>query len=129
MSILCYSDRDLHRLVRELTVRVTHLHLWCAGVDHTAIPKALQEEILTTPLRSAPAVLREVQPALDDWSRMSHIHNYSDSDLPAPGDEPSVVELSHRGYGPTARHPVDCVQCGHDVAALLSRLGVGEWIR
>ena len=113
----------------ELTGRVTHLYLWCAGVDHTDIPPELQEEVLTTPLRSAPAVLRHVQSLLGVWSRYGQVLGYSDSGLPAPGDGPSVVELSHYGYGPTARHPVDCVQCGHDVAAELSRLGVGEWIR
>ena len=112
-----------------LTGRVTHLYLWCAGVVHTAIPPALQEEIFTTPLRSAPAVLRQVQPALGVWSSVGHILGYSDSGLPAPGDGPSVVRLYHRGDGHTGDHPVDCVQCGHNVAARLSRLGVGEWIR
>ena len=111
----------------ELTGQVTHLYLWCAGVVHTDIPTELQEEVLTTPLRSAPVVIREVQPALGVWSGVVHL--YSDSGLPAPGDGPSVVQLYHHGDGHTSQHPVDCVQCGHDVAALLSRLGVGEWIR
>ena len=113
----------------ELTGRVTHLYLWCAGVVHTGIPPALQEEVLTTPLRSAPAVIRAVQPALNVWSSVGYIYGYSDSGLPAPGDGPNVVQLYHHGDGHTNRHPVDCVQCGHDVAALLRRLGVGEWIR
>ena len=115
--------------MRELTGRVTHLYLWCAGVGHTDIPPALQVEILTTPLRSAPAVLREVQLELDAWSRYGQVPDYSDSGLPAPGDGPSVVRLYHHGDGHTNDHPADCVQCGHDVAVLLSRLGVGEWIR
>ena len=127
MSILCYRNQGLHRLVSELTGRVTHLYLWCAGVGHTDRPPALQVKLLTTPLRSAPAVIREVQPALGLWS--DEVHGYSDNGLPAPGDGPSVVRLYHHGDGHTGRHPVDCVQCGHDVAALLRRLGVGEWIR
>ena len=127
MSILCYSDLGLQRLVSKLTGRVTHLYLWCAGIAHTDIPPALQVEILTTPLRSAPAVMRVVQLVLDVWS--GEVHGYSDSGLPAPGDGPSVVRLYHHGDGHTSDHPVDCVQCGHDVAVLLSRLGVGEWIR
>ena len=127
MSILCYRNQDLHRLVSELTGRVTHLYLWCAGVGHTDIPPALQVELLTTPLRSAPAVLRAVQPAFGVWS--GEVHGYSNSGLPAPGDGPSVVRLYHHGDGHTGRHPVDCVQCGHDVAVVLRRLGVGEWIR
>ena len=107
----------------ELTGRVTHLYLWCAGVVHTDIPRQLQEEVLTTPLRSAPSVLRALQPALDDWSRS--IHGYSDSGLPAPGDGPSVIKLLHDGDGHRRKHPVDCVQCGRDVAAQLRELRVG----
>ena len=107
----------------ELTGRVTHLYLWCAGVDHTDIPPELQEEVLTTPLRSAPSVVREVKPALDEWSR--DIHGYSDSGLPAPGDGPSVIELHHGGYGHRKQDPVDCDQCGRDVADTLRRIGVG----
>ena len=129
MSILCYSDRGLQKLARKLTGRVTHIYLWCAGVGHTAIPPELQEEVLTTPLRSAPAVMRVVQLELDVWSRLGQVHDYSDSGLPAPGDGPSVVPLYHHGDGHRSDHPVNCVQCGHDVAALLRRLGVGEWIR
>ena len=129
MSILCYRNQDLHRLVSELTGRVTHLYLWCAGVGHTDIPPALQVELLTSPLRSAPAVLRAVQPAVGVWSGMGKVHGYSDSGLPDPGDGPSVVRLYHHDDGHTSDHPVDCVQCGHDVAAVLRRLGVGERIR
>ena len=114
---------------------MTHLYLWCAGVYHRDIPRQLQEEVLTTPLRSAPSVLREVQPELDVWSDV--IHGYSDSGLPAPGDGPSVIELDHDGdgtsvipldhdgYGHRGRHPVDCDLCGRDVADTLRRIGVG----
>ena len=129
VPIVYYSDQGLQRLVSELTGRVTHLCLWCAGVVHTDIPPELQAEVLTTPLRSAPSVLREVRPALGLWSRVGKVNGYSDSGLPAPGDGPSVVRLYHRGDGHTSEYPVDCVQCGHDVAIQLSRLGVGEWIR
>ena len=107
----------------ELTGRVTHLFLWCAGVEHIDIPRQLQEEVLTTPLRSAPSVLRAVQPELDAWSHL--IRGYSDSGLPAPGDGPSVIELHHDGDGHICLHPVDCDQCGRDVAATLRSLGVG----
>ena len=107
----------------ELTGRVTHLYLWCAGVVHTVIPRQLQEEVLTTPLRSAPSVLREVQSELYMWS--GEIHGYSDSGLPAPGDGPSVIELDHRGDGHRGLNPVDCDQCGRDVADTLRRIGVG----
>ena len=110
--------------MRELTGRVRHLYLWCAGVSHSDIPPELQTEVLTTPLRCAPAVLRQVEPALDVWS--GAVHPYSDSGLPAPGDGPSVVRLSHHGNAHTGLHPTDCEQCGRDVAAQLRRLGVGS---
>ena len=99
------------------------LYLWCAGVVHTNIPPELKEEVLTTPLRSAPSVIREVQPRLDEWS--DEVYDYSDSGLPAPGDGPSVIKLLHDGDGHRSKHPVDCDQCGRDVAAQLRELGVG----
>ena len=86
----------------ELTERVTHLYLWCAGVYHDAIPPELQEEVLTTPLRSAPSVTREVQERLGAWSH--EVRDYSDSGLPAPGDGPSVIKLLHRGHRRTHEH-------------------------
>ena len=109
--------------MRKLTGRVTHLYLWCAGVYHRDIPQELQEEVLTTPLRSAPVIVREVKPALD--GRSDVIHDYSDSGLPAPGDGPSVIQLHHGGDGHRGRYPVDCDRCGRDVAATLRRIGVG----
>ena len=109
--------------MRKLTGRVKHLYLWCAGVYHRERPPALQEEVLTTPLRSAPCIIREVQPGLD--VRSGAIRGYSDSGLPAPGDGPSVIELEHGGDGHRGQHPVDCDQCGRDVAATLRNIGVG----
>ena len=123
MSILCYSAEGLKRLVSELTGLVKNLYLWCAGIVHTDLPPELQEEVLTTPLRSAPSVRRVVQERLGAWSH--YVHGYSDSGLPAPGDGPSVIKLLHDGDGHGSRHPVDCVQCGRDVAAKLMELGVG----
>ena len=109
----------------ELTGRVTHLFLWCAGVCYRDIPPELQEEVLTTPLRSAPVILRALQPELD--ARSDAIRGYSDSGLPAPGDGPGVIQLHHGGDGHRGRHPVDWDQCGRDVAATLRSLGVGVW--
>ena len=106
-----------------LTGQVTHLYLWCAGVYHRDIPQELQEEVLTTPLRSAPVVVREVQPELVVQS--GYIRDYSDSGLPAPGDGPSVIQLEHGGNGHRGRYLVDCDRCGRNVAATLRRIGVG----
>ena len=107
----------------ELTGWVQNLHLWAACVYHIDRPTELQEEVLTTPLRSAPVVQREVEHTVT--MRFGAIHPYSDSGLPAPGDGPSVVRLSHHGNAHTGRDPTDCEQCGEGVAAELLRLGVG----
>ena len=100
-----------------------NLYLWCAGVVHTNRPPELQEEVVTTPLRSAPSVTREVRERLDEWS--GEVHDYSDSGLPPPGDWHNPKELLHRGHGHRSEHPVDCDQCGREVAAQLRELGVG----
>ena len=123
MSILRYSYEGLRTLVSELTDRVQNLNLRMACVYHTDRPPQLQTEALTTPLRCAPAVLRELGPGVDWWSH--YVHPYSDSGLPAPGDGPSVVRLIHRGNAHEGRRPTDCEQCGREVAAELRRLNVG----
>ena len=107
----------------ELTGRVQNLHLWAAGLYHYGRPPALQEEVLTTPLRCAPAILRVVGPAVGMLPDL--VRSYSDSGLPAPGDGPRVVRLSHHGNDHTGWGPTDCEQCGHFVADELRRLGVG----
>ncbi|XP_070199033.1 uncharacterized protein [Littorina saxatilis] len=110
------------RLVTRLAQQVPHLYLWCAGIVNTEIPPALQTQVFTVPLRSAPAVLREIQPGMQDYP----VHDYSDSGVPAPGDGLSVIRLSHHGNAHTGRWPVDCAQCGQDIAVELRRLGVGR---
>ncbi|KAK7094259.1 hypothetical protein V1264_007903 [Littorina saxatilis] len=109
-------------LVARLAESVPGLHLWAAGIVHIVIPPSLRPEPLTVPLRCAPSVLREVQTAVDRFT----VHSYSDSGLSAPGDGPRVIRLSHHGNAHTGRWPVECRQCGQEVAAELRRLGVGS---
>ncbi|KAK7106752.1 hypothetical protein V1264_017973 [Littorina saxatilis] len=111
------------RLVSQLAQRVPHLYLWCATVYNDDIPPALQTQVFTVPLRSAPAVLREIQQGVQGYDV---VHDYSDSGVPAPGDGLSVIQLSHHGNAHTGRWPLDCAQCGQDIAAVLRRLGVGS---
>ncbi|XP_070203707.1 uncharacterized protein [Littorina saxatilis] len=116
------SGPDNIQLVSQLAQRVPHLYLWCASVYNDDIPPALQTQVFTVPLRSAPAVLREIQPVIHRYP----VYDYSDSGVPAPGDGLSVIRLSHHGNAHTGRWPVDCAQCGQDIAAVLRRLGVGS---
>ncbi|XP_070207999.1 uncharacterized protein [Littorina saxatilis] len=118
-----YGPRNTS-LVARLAESVPGLHLWAAGVYHTDIPPSLRPEPLTVPLRYAPSVLREVQPAVDKAT--GQVHNYSDSGVPAPGDGLRVIRLSHHGNAHRGRWPVECQQCGKEVAAKLRRLGVGS---
>ncbi|KAK7089383.1 hypothetical protein V1264_025036 [Littorina saxatilis] len=110
--------------VTRLCQSVPGLYLWAASVVHTDIPPELRPEPLTVPLRCAPSVLREITPAIERYQ--TSIHNYSNSGVPAPGDGLSVIRLSHHGNAHTGRWPVDCAQCGQDIAAELHRLGVGN---
>ncbi|KAK7094229.1 hypothetical protein V1264_007878 [Littorina saxatilis] len=111
------------KLVKQLHDKVGQLFLWSAGVPHGGIPPELQSEVLTTPLRCAPVVLREVKAGLD---QTTDVHSYSDTSLPAPGDGQSVIRLSHQGHMHTAQGPVDCVDCGREIAVVLRQLGVGS---
>ncbi|XP_070201236.1 uncharacterized protein [Littorina saxatilis] len=110
------------QLVTRLAQQVPHLYLWCAGILNRDIPPALQTQVFTVPLRSAPAILREIQPVI----HRVNVHDYSDSGVPAPGDGLNVIRLSHHGNDHTGRWPLDCAQCGQDIAAVLRRLGVGR---
>ncbi|XP_070203734.1 uncharacterized protein [Littorina saxatilis] len=86
------------------------------------IPPALQTQVFTVPLRSAPAILRQIQPVMDRLK----VKDYKDSGVPAIGDGLNVIRLSHHGNAHTGRWPLDCAQCGQDIAAVLRRLGVGR---
>ena len=105
--------------------------MWCVSLCYTVAPQQLLTEVLTTPLRYAPVILREVEPGIKNFE--TYVHCYSSSGLPAPGDGPSVVRLLHEGDAHIqGGRPLDCAQCGREVAAELRRLDVGtegEWFR
>ncbi|XP_070184409.1 uncharacterized protein [Littorina saxatilis] len=111
------------KLIEALTRSVPRLHLWAAGIGHTDVPPQLRPEPLTVPLRCAPSVVREIQTAVGRIPGMVH---FSDSGVPAPGDGLRVIRQSHHGNAHTCRWPVECTQCGHNIAAELRRLGVGS---
>ena len=116
------TSAKLQRLVSELAKQVPQLYLWAACLGNTDIPPELQPEVkMTLPLRCAPVVQREIRAGIRRFS----IHDYTDEGVVAPGDGMSVVRLLHRGGAHTVQWPVDCFQCGKDVAAELRRLGVG----
>ena len=98
------------------------LHLWATSVVSSGIPPELQEEPLTTPVRSAPAILREVLPGLQ---RYNNVSGYNGLGIPFPGDGLAVKRLHHSSSSHTGQWPVDCVECGKQVADQLNQFGVG----
>ena len=130
-SILCNrrAGPRVRRLIKELAHSVRELHLWAAGLTSSDedVPPELLPQPLDTPLRSAPVIQREVAKGFHQFQ----VNDYGNSGgIPAPGDGPNVVRLSHAGAGHEGRWPVSCHRCGQEVAAELRRLGVGaegEW--
>ncbi|XP_070210200.1 uncharacterized protein [Littorina saxatilis] len=112
------------KLISELTQSVPELHLWAACVQHIDIPKELQHEEFTVPLRCAPVIQRVITPVVKMVSKQ--VREYTDCGVPAPGDGLRVVELSHHGNDHTGQWPAECNKCGKEVAAELRRLDVGR---
>ena len=110
------------KLIHTLLSNLPRLCLWIARVRHDKIPDVLSTETLTTPLRSAPVVLREVKPGVE----RHNVHNYSDGPgLPSPSDGPRVMRLLHGGAEHSGTWPHQCRRCGRDVARVLRQLNVG----
>ncbi|XP_025077351.1 uncharacterized protein LOC112554011 [Pomacea canaliculata] len=108
----------------KLLTEVPHLHLWAANCYHGDAPAGWQVEYLTRPLRSPPAVVREVEKnTLITIDRL--VLPYSERGVPDHTDGPPVRRLSHRGQGHSGDSPVHCVTCGRDVASFLHSLRVG----
>ncbi|XP_025113046.1 uncharacterized protein LOC112575403 [Pomacea canaliculata] len=108
----------------ELLEIVPHLHLWAASCYHKVAPAGWQEEYLTRPLRSPPVVVREVEQdivmALD-----RDVQAYSERGVPDHTDGPPVKHIIHHGHGRSPYWPVNCVNCGREVARFLLSLQMG----
>nr|KAG5688051.1 hypothetical protein BaRGS_017805 [Batillaria attramentaria] len=112
------------RLIEELSAIVPQLSLWTASVYIVGIPTCLKEEPLTIPLRCAPAVHRELDALIRMQTKL--IHLYSRSSAPSPSDGPKVIRVTHQGQGHAGTWPLQCVQCGAEVAGVLRQLRVGS---
>ncbi|XP_070206743.1 uncharacterized protein [Littorina saxatilis] len=124
---------NYQRLVHDLNSLMPDLHLWMARVRHDNIPTVLDTHVLTLPLRSAPVVLREVQPGVTRHK----VYKYDDlSKVVSPADGPRVVRLTHYAAGGgngdddggggggdvhSGTWPHQCRRCGRDVADVLLR--------
>ncbi|XP_025100542.1 uncharacterized protein LOC112567885 isoform X2 [Pomacea canaliculata] len=115
---------DFHTVCDKLRTQVPDLHLWAASCFHRYAPAGWQVEYLTRPLRSPPAVVREVKK--DAWiTEYRLVQPYSERGVPDHTDGPPVTRLYHQHHGHSDDGPDDCVTCGRDVASFLHSLRVG----
>ncbi|XP_025112052.1 uncharacterized protein LOC112574902 [Pomacea canaliculata] len=84
-----------------------------------------QGEYLTRPLRSPPAVVREVQKSRN-MPREGVVRQYSEREVPDHTDGPPVKRVDHRGEGHYYGWLGDCDKCGREVASFLHSLRVGS---
>ncbi|XP_025078805.1 uncharacterized protein LOC112554941 isoform X2 [Pomacea canaliculata] len=119
-----YRINNFQTLCELLLTRVPLLHLWAASCFHGHAPAGWQVEYLTRPLRSPPAVVREVE---QDARITTHrdVLPYSERGVPDHTDGPPVTRLYHRGQCHSGRRPGECVKCGFFVASFLHSLRVG----
>ncbi|XP_025080174.1 uncharacterized protein LOC112555849 [Pomacea canaliculata] len=119
-----YRINSYQTLCELLLTRVPRLHLWAASCFHDFTPAGWRVEYLTRPLRSPPAVVREVEQ--DEMiTRDGYVLPYSERGVPDHTDGPPVTRLCHRGQGHSGRRAFECIRCGREVASFLHSLRVG----
>ncbi|XP_025113483.1 uncharacterized protein LOC112575710 [Pomacea canaliculata] len=113
-------------LCDKLLRQVSRLHLWAASCFHGYAPTGWPVEYLTRPLRSPPAVVREVVQDVRMSALEPRVKPYTERGVPDHTDGPPVRQLYHRPWeGHSGRWPENCVKCGDQVASLLHSLRVG----
>lgn len=126
LSTTYVCDRSRLRLFcRMLLIQVPRSNIWLASSFHQHFPDFFWRAPLTRPLRSPPAVVREVQKD-EIITKHRAVHDYSHRGVPDHADGPPVKRLCHRGQGHSTDSQVDCVTCGRDVASFLHSLRDGD---
>ncbi|XP_070178371.1 uncharacterized protein [Littorina saxatilis] len=124
----CDVIAEIYRALKQRHVRFT---LWAAGVK-LDVPVDMERYVrkLTQPLRSPPAVVREVEQADDMKDGM--VPAYTRPPVSAPCDGPPVLTVGHYGdryRGDRQEHESNrtwhCARCGELVADMLRDLRVG----
>ncbi|XP_025103269.1 uncharacterized protein LOC112569638 [Pomacea canaliculata] len=114
---------DFKNFGKRLVTKIPDVHVWAASCYHGDPPAGWQMEYLTRPLRSPPAVVREVEQSklIED----KYVLRYSKRRVPDHTDGPPVRRLYHGGQGHSGDWPINCVTCGREVARVLHSLRVG----
>ncbi|XP_070182163.1 uncharacterized protein [Littorina saxatilis] len=124
----CDVIAEIYRALKQRHVRFT---LWAAGVK-LDVPADMKRHVryLTQPLRSPPAVVREVEQA--DDMKEGTVPAYTRPPVSAPCDGPPVLTVDHYGdgyrgdrQGHEGRYTWRCARCGELVADMLRDLRVG----
>ncbi|XP_070178342.1 uncharacterized protein [Littorina saxatilis] len=124
----CNVIAEIYRALKQRHVRFT---LWAAGVM-LDVPADMERYVrkLTQPLRSPPAVVREVEQAIDMTN--GTVPAYTRPPVSAPCDGPPVLTVGHYDdsyRGDRQGHEGDltwrCARCGELVADMLRDLRVG----
>ncbi|XP_070179189.1 uncharacterized protein [Littorina saxatilis] len=123
----CDVIAEIYRALKQRHVRFT---MWAAGVK-LDVPADMERYVryLTQPLRSPPAVVREVEQAYD--MKRGTVPAYTRPPVSAPCDGPPVLTVGHYGddYSDRQGHEGDltwrCARCGELVADMLRDLRVG----
>ncbi|XP_070178973.1 uncharacterized protein [Littorina saxatilis] len=124
----CDVIAEIYRALKQRHVRFT---LWAAGVK-LRVPADMKRHVryLTQPLRSPPAVMREVEQA--DAMKSGTVPAYTRPPVSAPCDGPPVMTVGHYddGYrgdrqGHVSLFTCQCARCGELVADMLRDLRVG----
>ncbi|XP_070184303.1 uncharacterized protein [Littorina saxatilis] len=123
----CDVIAEIYRALKQRHVRFT---LWAAGVK-LDVPADMERYVrkLTQPLRSPPAVVREVEQA--DDMKDGTVPAYTRPPVSAPCDGPPVLTVGHYdgNYSDRQGHeggwPWQCARCGELVADMLRDLRVG----
>ncbi|XP_025111876.1 uncharacterized protein LOC112574796 [Pomacea canaliculata] len=118
------ARKHIKTFCEKLLAQVPRLHLWAASCYNKNCPPSWQVEHLTRPLRSPPAVVREIKKDSVIIKGVS-IQKYSERGVPDHTDGPPVTRLYHRGQDHSVYWPDDCITCGREVAKFLHSLRVG----
>ncbi|XP_025115929.1 uncharacterized protein LOC112577155 isoform X1 [Pomacea canaliculata] len=115
--------KSYNQFVMELTAKNREVHLWMAGAMHNCIPYGLEEKQMLVPLRCVPVVQRMLINVVD--LEKINIKNYANR-IHHSCDGPNIIQLMHAGDGHAERWPLECWQCGFQIAeVLLQHLQIG----
>ncbi|XP_025079966.1 uncharacterized protein LOC112555694 [Pomacea canaliculata] len=118
------ESRNFETFCKKIQAQVPSLHLWAASIYSKHLPAGWPMEHLTRPLRSPPAVVREVEQS-EDMAEKRNVPTYIDRGVPDHTDGPSVKRVYHRRLGHPGFKIHDCLLCGGEVASFLLSLRVG----